>query len=323
MKKHKGPDFIGIGGHKCASSWLWNVLSQEKSVWVPPRKELHYFDRSSKYPSPSHLSESKLIKRIIGLDAANIRWKGILVKDFGITALHYDWKFHRKCLDNMRWYGRYYFNNYSHDWYSSLFEHNGDNIKACGEITPSYSLLSVNDLDQISQLYPDIKIIFIMRNPVDRAWSNVKHSIANKQGRNNNKTINKYSSDIEIIKFIESPDVEARGNYLEILERIESVFRADQVFLDFYDNVVEEPKVLLNRLSQFLALDDNAFEHIDLQSKFYMSEQRNIPTSISVYLAQKYLMDIELMAQKFPFPCDIWRRDALSILEGNCNHPLK
>lgn len=42
------PDFVGIGGHRCGSSWLWKNLREHPSVWTPTAKELHFFDRKLK-----------------------------------------------------------------------------------------------------------------------------------------------------------------------------------------------------------------------------------------------------------------------------------
>lgn len=39
------PDFIGIGGHRCGSSWLWTHIRRHPKVWTPGAKELHFFDR--------------------------------------------------------------------------------------------------------------------------------------------------------------------------------------------------------------------------------------------------------------------------------------
>ncbi|NJC26661.1 sulfotransferase family protein [Neolewinella antarctica] len=39
------PDFIGIGGHRCGSTWLWEQLRQHPDVHMAPVKEVHYFDR--------------------------------------------------------------------------------------------------------------------------------------------------------------------------------------------------------------------------------------------------------------------------------------
>ena len=38
------PHFLGIGAQKAATSWFWTNLRAHPEVWMPPFKELHYFD---------------------------------------------------------------------------------------------------------------------------------------------------------------------------------------------------------------------------------------------------------------------------------------
>ena len=44
-----------------------------------------------------------------------------------------------------------------------------------GDITPSYSILEDKDVARMHATVPNAKIIFLMRNPFDRAWSNFRH----------------------------------------------------------------------------------------------------------------------------------------------------
>ena len=43
MSNH-GPDFIGIGMERAGTSWLFTQISSHPDIWVPPLKELHFFD---------------------------------------------------------------------------------------------------------------------------------------------------------------------------------------------------------------------------------------------------------------------------------------
>src|SRR5687768_12439013 len=40
-----GPDVIGIGMQKAGTGWLYDQLQLHPECWMPPVKELHYFDR--------------------------------------------------------------------------------------------------------------------------------------------------------------------------------------------------------------------------------------------------------------------------------------
>jgi len=40
-----GPDFCCIGAQKAGTGWLYEQLRSHPDFWMPPLKELHYFDR--------------------------------------------------------------------------------------------------------------------------------------------------------------------------------------------------------------------------------------------------------------------------------------
>ena len=66
------------------------------------------------------------------------------------------------------------------DWYVSLFADRGGK-KVAGEVTPEYALIGISGLKHLKRLAPDARIIFIMRNPVTRAWSQLLHLSNRKQ----------------------------------------------------------------------------------------------------------------------------------------------
>ncbi|MGD1948605.1 MAG: hypothetical protein ACFB14_03045 [Leptolyngbyaceae cyanobacterium] len=64
-------DFLGIGAQKAGTTWLWSILKTHPDVWIPPKKELHYFDRSPTYPPSSYLSSKYFIQRSTGQENYN------------------------------------------------------------------------------------------------------------------------------------------------------------------------------------------------------------------------------------------------------------
>src|SRR3954452_3165179 len=42
------PDFLCIGVHKGGTTWLYQQLDCHPDFWMPPLKELHYFDQLSR-----------------------------------------------------------------------------------------------------------------------------------------------------------------------------------------------------------------------------------------------------------------------------------
>ena len=51
LKSGRLPDFLCIGAQKSGTTWLYHNLKQHPQVWLPPVKELHYFDHPHSIPS--------------------------------------------------------------------------------------------------------------------------------------------------------------------------------------------------------------------------------------------------------------------------------
>ena len=242
MSIKNGPNFLGIGAQKAGTSWLWKNLRQHPEVWTPPIKELHYFDRSRQYPSPNHLTLDHPCQRI-----KNKRHRQQIVKDMqrSLECLQQgDWQ-------TAHWLMRYRLGIYNDQWYLSLFQAN--RFKVTGEITPAYSMLSAEDVKKISQLLPDLKLIFLIRNPVDRAWSHVRHEVK----RNTFKEID----NIEKIKqVIDQPGQVMRSDYLKTLKNWKKHFPEHNFFIGFFDEILISPTNLLERISNFLAIEPSFFQ---------------------------------------------------------------
>ena len=61
------------------------------------------------------------------------------------------------------------------DWYSSQFNMNSSCL-TLGEATVEY-LVDPDAPVRISKLFPNVKLIFILRNPIHRAWSHYWHRV--------------------------------------------------------------------------------------------------------------------------------------------------
>lgn len=59
-------------------------------------------------------------------------------------------------FNNINWFYNWYFNKYSEDWYISLFKSN----KIQSEITPAYSLLSIEEIRRLKSVANAEKILF-------------------------------------------------------------------------------------------------------------------------------------------------------------------
>lgn len=278
-------NFIGIGAQKAGTSWLFNRLNDSEGFCLPYKKELHYFDRDVRYPSPNTLSEADFRKRW-----NNRIWRKEAVREC-FSALK------KMKFKQFAWLWKWYFSNYNDDWYLSLFKHFRG---ISGEISPSYSMLGEADIRKMQQLIPDIKIILLLRNPVERAWSHYRFD--------HGKFMQQNGLNMDHFKhFIESPGQELRNDYLGCIGRYSKVFPANQIMVGFYDAIAGQPSQLLAEVLNFLG---GKFESIPgdqkLQEKVNASLTMEMPVVVRDYLNVKYAADMEKLAVMFPGYCTEW-----------------
>ena len=140
-----GPDFLCIGAHKAGSTWLYQQLDSHPDFWMPPVKELHYFDQLSRVQRPAHprCRDERDLQFLEGLKS--------LSAEPGID------------LEN---YGR-------------LFEPKASLLS--GDISPNYSTLRDEVIRRVVKYFPSLKVIFLARDPVERVWSHLSMEVHYRQ----------------------------------------------------------------------------------------------------------------------------------------------
>src|ERR1700741_1615366 len=145
LTRHAQPDFMCIGAHKSGTTWLYQQLASHPDFWMPPLKELHYFAQLSRVQHPA-TPQCR--------DERDLRfWE----------SLH---KLSTKPSIDFENYGR-------------LFEPKGSLLS--GDISPNYSTLSSKLIRQIVGYFPNLKVIFLARDPVERFWSHLSMEVHYRQ----------------------------------------------------------------------------------------------------------------------------------------------
>jgi hypothetical protein len=50
-------------------------------------------------------------------------------------------------------------------------------LRISGDITPAYSMLNDEIIERVVNYFPDLKVIFLARDPVERAWSQLSMGV--------------------------------------------------------------------------------------------------------------------------------------------------
>lgn len=154
------------------------------------------------------------------------------------------------------------------DWYYETFFGDYAGEKICGEITPEYMYFE-NVPERIHQAFgPDIKLIFIMRNPASRAFS---HYLMSKKRNYETlpfeEAIALESSRIHQDAFHKSHySYVTRGFYTEQIKRYLQYFpKENMFFIRFEEDFVKNRKQTIVELCSFLGINGEGLD-VDMKA---------------------------------------------------------
>jgi len=185
---------------------------------------------------------------------------------------------------------RYLFGKQSDAWYSSLFKPKRNQI--CGEISPDYAKLDEETVKHIHDLMPDLKVIFFMRNPIDRAWSHILWDFCGGDGRHSLDSLELDAC----IKHAESASSKIRGSYSKTIEIWKEFYPDDQIFIGFFDEIKDKPEELLRRVERFLGVDEFIPESV--MQKVNVTPGPKMPDELRRHLEKIYRAEIISLAER-------------------------
>lgn len=152
--------------------------------------------------------------------------------------------------------------------YLAMFK-DAKNEKAIGEASPAY-IYNENAPYLIKEHLPDVKIIAILRQPTDRAYSNFLHT-----KRADRENVNSFEQAIKIEKERISDNWSPlyhyiqKGFYSVQLKRYYNLFPKENIKVYLFEDVVKTPKETLKDIFKFLNVDENI--EIDVSKKSNVS----------------------------------------------------
>lgn len=200
--------------------------------------------------------------------------------------LHYfDWNFHRPLSE-----------------YTAHFSRAGDRLR--GEITPGYSVLDDDRVDFIRRIAPDMKLVLLLRDPIERAWSQAVMNMVEIAGRPAEEI-----EDEAFIEHLSDPRVRLRNDYPGIIDRWSGAFGAENLHIGFFEDVSERPIELLQGILDFLGLDAGSDEFFsDSGRRVRPGIPLEMPDSVRALLVADNTDGLRRLHQRLGSPVDAWMR---------------
>lgn len=184
---HRNLNFLVVGAARSGTTWLYHCLREHPELFLPERKELHFFDNDRLY-------------------------------------------------------------NKGMDYYWEFFKGNDKGLKQ-GEVTPRY-IVYEDALWRIKKHFPEASIIVLLRDPVERAFSQYCYFRFNKKKEPSTSLKAALEADYW-------EDYIYKSLYFRQMESVFRIFGRDNVLIAYYEDIGERPRELLREMYGFLGVDPN------------------------------------------------------------------
>lgn len=281
---HDGPDFICFGAQKGGTRWLFDQLDAHPGFWMPPIKELHYFNSPA---SRRHIAV-KLARQAENLDALNRKRGKRNLRPLTRDDLRFVDLFLKLADQPM-----------NADKYAKLFKGKGQLLS--GDITPGYSALDERRIGMIVERFPEARYLFIARDPVRRFWSQVGMHI-------HKKRLAGSLTARQVKALLARKNYRSRSYQAETVELWRRMVPKDRFQLFFFDDLVENPADLRRRILAFIGADPEA-ESGGLSADFNRKKGKSslkMPDSVRDILAECLADELQACARSFGGPAERW-----------------
>ena len=142
--------------------------------------------------------------------------------------------------------------------YESRYFSDTRNAVAVGEKSTSY-FEDPRVPERIAGTYPEVKLVFMLRHPVERAVSNYLFSVMNGlETRSFEDAIvaaDKPETPTSVVKTVSPFAYVERSRYAERLAPFQNLFPSSQMMFSCFDDLVDHPSELCSQLFEFLHVD--------------------------------------------------------------------
>jgi hypothetical protein len=243
------PDFVGVGGARCGTTWLHSNLDAHPETCMPATKELRFWNNN--------------LSRGLNAYASNFR-----------------------CAPGT----------------------------VAGEVTPAYGVMDAWRVKLMARVIPDARLVFLIRDPVDRSWSHLSL-----WARNRGLDVADLTHE-QIVEKLTGDEFDRNATYTESYRIMSEAFSREQIFVGFYEDVINDPKSLLHGVFEHIGVStDIDWADLPVSRRFNSGmgyeEQREstsatMPERYRSMLSRRYEKELRHLAQTFRGHAEQWAADA-------------
>ncbi|MGB0906675.1 MAG: sulfotransferase [Maricaulaceae bacterium] len=262
---------IGIGTQKAGTTWLSEYFRKHQPlVHQPQLKEVHFFDNYFMPKYGQFFEEQRLRGLQQSIQALDI-----------VSVKNAD-----KLKDLTAQLRRFSAILSPHDYLDFLRDGAASANILC-DITPDYTLLGASAFEFMKQVHPNVKLMFLMRNPADRFWSSLRF----------NRTHNPNFDILENFdQMLYRDDFVRYVNYDRTLCAAFEHFSKPDVFTEFYENLFTDAAI--TKLCSWLKLP---FQCGDYEVRSNEAQSEPLPENLRQKIVIAYARTYQEISDRFGY----------------------
>ena len=234
--------FLSIGAMKAGTTWLYSLLSRHPELHFSLEKEVHYLYDA--YVWPSITSRLKRQPRNLRNDMRLMR-----ARDTYLNRI-------RPGQDTPAMIGakiaaiRQYLSEPIDDhWYQKLFQDRPDGAYAC-DFSNLSALLSARHWARVEAKCTKLRVLYTMRDPVERLWSHAKFFL---EHSGQPEAVDTWGAE-QYIKLLSKPHISVHSEYGKVVRTLRKALPETSHCFLFYEDIHADRRGALRQIEEFLEI---------------------------------------------------------------------
>ncbi len=271
-----------IGPAKTATTWLYQVLTENEDFWCPATKEFEYWKDPVNREVNFLIHAKKLLGLLLNDHLFHLQCMALLFYSRRLIQ-------QRGC-ETYLWCWNSLLGRRTPSHYTNLYNRHFQRGKITIDVSPAYFFWASEDNIRLMCENPLCgKVITLQRDPVSWVWSNFKYFFMK-----NSKNITPEHPGLKEILNLWLPNIVPR---LRVWRKI---FGAERLYVSFFDRVAIEPRDLFSEIRKFCGLPGDFPDSPTIEKKVYVSKEGVMPEEVRDLLLTRCRPVVEEMCSEFP-----------------------
>lgn len=286
---------VCAGAQKAGTTWLHSVLESTGVFHTGYFKEIHYFDWIHDGTWYMNRRRAEQLKwHVDRLDSEALgNWLG------GVPAIDATQK---AIFDILSWCSQ----PATDQWYVDMMTPD-DSKKWAIDFSPGYATIGDAGFAHMARLASELRLLFVMRDPVERAWSGLIHETRFSKNGDADPSVLLQESTDNLLERICGGNISRYTDYQSTLSALKAngLLRYSKIWI--YEDLSLNPKRYLKDLFDFLEIEESYLPADSvIQAKTFESPKLPIPEELKTRLVELYTPQVKLLETEYGVSTKAW-----------------